>query len=135
MIVRALTLALFLAPLPAFAQSVDDLVGRWGVASYWKAEDKAKAPGWAWQACGQPSVIGKSDSGNLTMFVADGERREVKLKGKTLTPADSKLPEGPANRHVRTITAFEPGKSFELTWKDNGFAGRYGTVVYVRCGG
>lgn len=119
--------------LPASAQTVDDLAGRWGVASYWTPADKAKAPGWARQSCGQPYVIQKNASGNLTMFVADGERREVVLKGKKLTPVDKKLPEGPARRHVRTITAFAPG-SFELTWEDKGFAGRYGTVVYVKCG-
>ncbi len=135
MIVRFLSAAFVLAPLPAAAQSVDDLVGRWGVASYWAAGDKDKAPGWARQACGQPYVIEKSASGHLLMFVADGQRREVALKGKKLTPAEKTLPEGPASRHVRTITAFAPGRSFELTWKDKGFAGRYGTVVYVRCGG
>lgn len=124
---------LLLAPLPAFAQSADDLVGRWGVASYWKAEDKAKAPGWAKQSCGQPYVIEKNAGGNLLMFVADGQRREVALKGKTLTPVEPSLPEGPASKHVRTVTAFAPG-ALELTWKDPGFAARYGTVVYVKCG-
>ncbi len=124
---------LLLTPLPAFAQSVDDLAGRWGVASYWKADEKAKAPGWAKAACGNPYVIEKNAAGNLMMFVADGQRREVALKGKVLTPVDRTLPEGPAKRHARTITAFAPG-AFELTWKDAGFAGRYGTVVYVKCG-
>lgn len=134
MIARLALAAAFLAPLPALAQSADDLAGRWGVASYWKAEDKAKAPGWAKQSCGQPYVIAKNPAGNLMMYVADGERREVALKGKTLTPVEKSLPEGPATRHARTITAFAPG-SFELTWNDSAFAGRYGTVVYVRCGG
>jgi hypothetical protein len=132
--VHLAALALVLAPLPAVAQSVEGLVGRWGVASYWTPADKAKARGWAKQSCGQPYVIEKSASGNLMMFVADGQKREVALKGKKLTPVDKKLPEGPARRHVRTITALAPG-SFELTWEDKGFAGRYGTVVYVKCGG
>ena len=134
MIARLLPFALVFAALPAFAQTADDFVGRWGVASYWNKEDKAKAPGWAKQSCGQPYIIEKNEAGNLMMFVADGERREVKLKGKKLTPAESKLPEGSAKMHVRTITAFEPG-SFELTWDNGAFAGRYGTVVYVKCGG
>lgn len=133
-VARLLAAALVLAPLPALAQSVDELVGRWGVASYWTPADKAKAPGWARQSCGQPYVIEKSAAGNLLMFVADGQKREVALKGKKLTPVEKKLPEGPAKRHVRTITAFAPS-SFELTWEDKGFAGRYGTVVYVKCGG
>lgn len=131
---RLLAAALILAPLPALAQSVDELVGRWGVASYWTPADKTKAPSWARQSCRQPYVIEKSAAGNLMMFVADGQKREVMLKGKTLTPVEKKLPEGPAKRHVRTITAFAPG-SFELTWADAGFARRYGTVVYVKCGG
>ena len=123
---------LLLTPLPAFAQSTDDLAGRWGVASYWKADDKAKAPGWAKAACGSPYVIEKNGAGNLLMFVADGQRREVALKGKLLTPVEKSLPEGSAGKHARMLTAFAPG-SFELTWKDAGFAARYGTVVYVRC--
>jgi hypothetical protein len=125
---------MLLPAVPALAQSVDDLTGRWGVASYWKAEDKAKAPGWARQGCGHPYVIQKSPGGNLMMYVADEQLREVKLKGNVLTPVDGKLPEGPAKLHERTITAFAPG-SFELTWSAPKFAGRYGTVVYVKCGG
>jgi hypothetical protein len=135
MIARLLPFALIFAAVPASAQSVDDLVGRWGVASYWKKEDKASAPGWARQSCGQPYIIEKNEAGNLMMFVADGKRREVKLKGKKLTPTEKSLPEGPGKMHARTITAFEPGKSFELTWDNGRFAGRYGTVVYVKCGG
>ena len=135
MIARLLPLALLFAAVPASAQTVDDLVGRWGVASYWNKEDAAKAPGWARQSCGHPYVIEKNEAGNLMMFVADGEKREVALKGKKLTPTEKKLPEGPAKMHVRTITAFEPGKSFELTWENKGLVGRYGTVVYVKCGG
>jgi hypothetical protein len=135
MIARLLPLALVFLAVPASAQSVDDLVGRWGVASYWKKEDKASAPGWARQSCGQPYIIEKNETGNLMMFVADGKRREVNLKGKKLTPTEKALPEGPGKMHARTITAFEPGKSFELTWDNGRFAGRYGTVVYVKCGG
>jgi hypothetical protein len=134
MFARALPFALVFLASPAFAQTVDDLAGRWGVASYWKAEDKAKAPGWAKQTCGQPYVIAKNEAGNLMMYVADEKLREVALKGKTLTPVDKVLPAGNAKRHQRTVTAFAPG-SFELTWADAGFAGRYGTVVYVKCGG
>lgn len=135
MIARLLPLALVFLAVPASAQTVDDLAGRWGVASYWKTEDKAQAPGWARQSCGNPYVIEKNAAGNLTMFIADGERREVLLKGKKLIPAEKKLPEGPGRQHTRTITAFEPGKSFELTWDNRKFAGRYGTMVYVKCGG
>ena len=135
MIARLLPFALIFAAVPASAQTVDDLVGRWGVASYWNKADAAKAPGWARQSCGQPYVIEKSGGGNLMMFVADGQKREVALKGKKLTPVEKVLPEGPARMHVRTITAFEAGKSFELTWQHGGFAGRYGTVLYVKCGG
>jgi hypothetical protein len=127
-----LAFLLLLPAVPALAQSVDDLVGRWGVASYWKAEDKAEAPGWARQGCGQPYVIEKNAAGNLMMYVADGELREVRLRGKTLTPTDRL--EGGAKKYEREITEFGP-KSFELTWTNGGLAGRYGTVVYVRCGG
>jgi hypothetical protein len=132
--IARLLFALVLLPAPALAQSVDDLAGKWGVASYWKPEEKAKAPGWAKQTCGSPYIIAKNGAGNLTMYVADGQVREVKLKGKKLTPVETSLPEGPAKMHERTITAFAPG-GFELTWTSPLFAGRYGTVVYVKCGG
>jgi hypothetical protein len=137
--VRALPFALVLLagifPIRlAVAQTVDDLVGRWGVTSYWKPEDKAKAPGWAKESCGHPYTIAKNAAGNLMMYVADGKLREVKLKGKTLTPVEKMLPEGNAKMHERKITAFAPG-SFEATWTNPRFAGRYGTVLYVKCGG
>jgi hypothetical protein len=135
MIARLLPFALVFVAIPACALTVDDLVGRWGVASYWAKSDKVNAPGWARQACGNPYVIEKNAAGNLMMFVADGQKREVVLKGKKLTPVEKSLPEGPGKMHVRTITAFEPGKSFELTWAHSTFAGRYGTVMYVNCGG
>jgi len=132
MIARLLFTALLLAPVPALAQSVDDLAGRWGVASFWKPEDRAKAPGWARQTCGSPYTIVKNPAGNLMMYVADEKLREIQVKGKKLTPLD-KLDGGP-KKYERTITAFAPG-SFELTWTDTGLAARYGTVVYVKCGG
>lgn len=127
-----LAFLLLLPAVPALAQSVDDFTGRWGVASYWKPEDKAKAPAWAREGCGHPYAIEKNADGNLMMYVADEQLREIRLKGKTLTPTD-KL-EGGAKKYEREITEFAPGR-FELTWTNRGLAGRYGTVVYVKCGG
>jgi hypothetical protein len=133
MLPRVLPFALTLLAGPAFAQTADDLVGRWGVASYWNAADKAKAPGWAKAACSSPYTITKNAAGNLMMYVADGKLREVTLKGRTLTPVEKVLPEGGAKMHERKITSFAPG-TFETVWSNTGFAQRYGTVVYMKCG-
>ena len=116
----------------ASAQTVDDLVGKWGLASYWKPEDAAKARGWAKGACGSPYTIAKSPAGNLVLHIADDPvPKEVKLSGKTLLPVDKV--EGGPKRHERKITGFD-ATSFELTWSNPGVGSRYGVNVYVRCG-
>ncbi len=118
----------------ASAQTVDDLVGKWGLASYWKPEDAVKAPGWAKATCGSPYTITKSPAGNLMIHIADDPaQKEVKLSGKKLVPVDTKLAGGVA-KHERTITKFDAGISFELTWSNPGVGSRYGINVYVKCG-
>lgn len=121
---------------PVFAQSADDFVGRWGLASYWEDKHAQPAQGWARAACSAPYVITKSPSGNLLMHIAD----DNELKEIVVTSSFGKVQLVPARgvtsnteRHTRTVIARTPN-SFTLEWNDRGVGSRYGRNVYVRCG-
>ena len=118
---------------PAFPPQ--DLVGRWGLAAYHKEEDRARTEAAASGQCKQPYVISLGPSGGVMMHLADeATPTELRLKGapggKTfIGPADSE-PGGPQDREVLTFN----GRILILRWMDSEVQGRYGTMVYVRCG-
>jgi hypothetical protein len=121
------------AAIPATI-SADELVGRWGLASYHKPEDRARTEQAARNQCRQPYVISKGPTGGVMMHLADApEPTELRLKG---APGGRNYigPDGPAgDKQDREIVAFE-GRVMLLRWVDPEVAGRYGTMVYVRCG-
>jgi hypothetical protein len=131
------------APAPAAAAPVvapaafspDALVGRWGLASYQKEADRARTQKEARAQCNKPYVIARGPNGGVMMHLADQKQpQELVLKGgpggKTfLGPAG--VPGGPDDREV---SAVDPS-SFTVNWVDPENAGRYGTMVYERCGG
>jgi len=119
---------------PAFPPQ--DLVGRWGLAAYHKEEDRARTEAAASGQCKQPYVITLAPSGGVMMHLADeATPTELRLRGgpsgKTyIGPADGE-PGGPQDREV---VQFD-GRILILRWMDSEVQGRYGTMVYVRCGG
>lgn len=118
---------------PAFPPQ--DIVGRWGLAAYHKEEDRARTEAAASGQCKQPYVITLGPTGGVIMHLADqATPTELRLKGapggKTyIGPAE----DPPASAQDREVVAFD-GRILILRWMDSEVQGRYGTMVYVRCG-
>jgi hypothetical protein len=112
-----------------------DIVGRWGLAAYHKEEDRARTEAAAREACKQPYVIILGPSGGVMMHLADqATPTELRLKGapggKTyIGPAE----DPPGSAQDREVVLFD-GRILILRWMDSEVQGRYGTMVYVRCG-
>jgi hypothetical protein len=117
---------------PAFPPQ--DIVGRWGLAAYHKEEDRARTEAAARGQCKQPYVITSGPSGGVMMHMADqATPTELRLRGvggKTyIGPAEG----DPAGAQDREVVSFD-GRELILRWMDSEVQGRYGTMVYVRCG-
>jgi len=118
---------------PAFPPQ--DIVGRWGLAAYHKEEDRARTEAAATAQCKQPYVITLGPNGGVMMHLADqATPTELRLKGapggKTfIGPAE----DPPGGAQDREVVSFN-GRILILRWMDSEVQGRYGTMVYVRCG-
>ncbi len=118
---------------PAFPPQ--DIVGRWGLAAYHKVEDRPRTEAAAADQCKQPYIITLGTSGGVMMHLADqATPTELRLKGapggKTfIGPAD----DPPGGQQDREVVSFD-GRVLALRWVDSEVQGRYGTMVYVRCG-
>jgi hypothetical protein len=118
---------------PAFPPQ--DIVGRWGLAAYHKDEDRARTEAAAVNQCRQPYVITLGPTGGVMMHLADqATPTELRLKGAPgnrtfIGPAD----DAPGGQQDREVVGFD-GRVLALRWIDSEVQGRYGTMVYVRCG-
>ena len=117
---------------PAFPPQ--DIVGRWGLAAYHKDEDRTRTEVAAAGQCKQPYIISLGSSGGVMMHLADQAKpEELRLKG---APGNKTYigPEGePGGIQDRLVVGFD-GRVLSLRWMDPEVQGRYGTMVYVRCG-
>jgi hypothetical protein len=110
-------------------------VGRWGLAAYHKPEDRPRTETAARAQCRQPYTITRGPTGGVIMHLADqSQPTELSLKGgpgglNYVGPPDE--PGGSARD--REIVSFD-GRVMVLRWVDQEVAGRYGVMVYVRCG-
>jgi hypothetical protein len=118
--------------MPATIRS-DEIVGRWGLASYQNPNDRARTEAAARAQCKQPYVIGAGTSGGVIMHLADqATPQELFLKG---SPSGKNYigPHGPAGGEVdREIVSFD-GRVLITRFTDKDAATRYGNMVYVRC--
>jgi len=110
-----------------------DLVGRWGFASYHREEDRARTETAARGQCKNPYVIGRGPTGGIMMHAADQPKQEEMLVkgapgGKTFIGPDP----SPGVQSDREIVTFD-GQVLVLRWLDPEVQGRYGNSVYVRC--
>ncbi len=119
-------------PAPGIAPEA--LVGRWGLAAYHRDADRARTIAAARGQCGHPYVIGRGPTGGVMMHIADAPQpTELRTKGG---PDGRRYigPEGPVGEPGdREILSFDGGV-LTVRWLDPEIAGRYGTMVYVRCG-
>ncbi len=118
------------APIPAVAQSTQDLVGRWGVAAYWRAEDAAKVQAAARSACSNPYNITRGPNGGVMMFESfEGRPREMQVSGGRILPVG-----GGGERLAKDITSWN-GSMLVFNYIDEEAKRKYGNMVFVRCGG
>ncbi len=124
------------APIPEMPASIraDELVGKWGLASYQNPNDRARTEAAAKAQCKQPYVIGAGASGGVIMHLADqATPQELRLKG---SPSGKNYigPAGPPGGDLdREIVSFD-GRVLITRFIDKDAATRYGNMVYVRCG-
>jgi hypothetical protein len=118
---------------PAFPPR--DIVGRWGLAAYHKEEDRARTEAAAADQCKQPYIITLGPSGGVMMHLADqATPTELKLKGAPGNKTYIGLGDTPpGDIQDREVVTFD-GRVLVLRWVDSEVQGRYGTMVYVRCG-
>ena len=111
----------------------DEIVGRWGLASFQNPADRARTEAAAKAQCKQPYVIGAGSSGGVIMHLADqATPQELRLKG---SPSGKNYigPPGPAGgEQDREIVSFD-GRVLITRFTDKDAATRYGNMVYVRC--
>jgi hypothetical protein len=127
------------APTPEVAPEIpasirsNEVVGRWGYASFPRPEDRVRTEAAAKGQCGHPVVIGQGPSGGVMMYPADqSQLQEFWLKG---SPNGKNYigPHGESGAmEDREIVSFD-GRVMVLRFVDPEVAGRYGTGVYVRC--
>jgi hypothetical protein len=118
--------------MPATIRS-DEIVGRWGLASFQNPNDRARTEAAARGQCKQPYVIGAGQNGGVVMHLADqATPQELRLKG---SPGGKNYigPAGPAGgEQDREIVSFD-GRVLITRFIDKDAAVRYGNMVYVRC--
>ncbi len=118
---------------PAMAQTADQLVGRWGLAAYFRDADAAKVASAARGFCNAPYVIARGPNGGVMLNRPDepGKSEHV-LKtswGKTYIGPEGEAG-GPKDRE---FVSFGPDQ-FVLRWIDPTVGNRYGVMVFARCG-
>ena len=111
----------------------DEIVGRWGLASFQNPNDRARTEKMARDQCKQPYVIGAGQSGGVVMHLADqATPQELRLKG---SPSGKNYigPAGPTpGEQDREIVSFD-GRVLVTRFIEKDAAVRYGNMVYVRC--
>jgi hypothetical protein len=121
------------APEMPASIKADEIVGRWGLASFQDPKDRARTENAAKGQCKQPYVIGAGTHGGVVMHLADqATPQELDLKG---SPSGKNYigPAGPAGgEQDREIISFD-GRVMVTRFIDKDAATRYGNMVYVRC--
>jgi hypothetical protein len=112
----------------------EELVGKWGLASYQNPADRARTEGQAKAQCKQPYVIGAGTSGGVVMHLADqATPQELRVKGSQ-GGKNYIGPSGPpGGEQDREIISFD-GRVLITRFVEQDAATRYGNMVYVRCG-
>jgi hypothetical protein len=123
------------APPPMIPASIrpDEIVGRWGLASYHREQDRPRTEAAARGQCAQAYVISRSPNGVMMLGHDNPQPQEMLLKGGP----EGKNFVGPGTQagvgDDREIVSFD-GRVMILRWIDPEVAGRYGNMILVRCG-
>jgi hypothetical protein len=116
------------------AVSADQLVGKWGLASYHRDSDRERTLKEAKAQCNKPYVIAKGPNGGVMMYLADQpQKSELVLKADKDGVTYLGPPGAAGTADDREISNIDDN-SFTTIWVDPDNAARYGTMVYERCG-
>jgi hypothetical protein len=116
------------------AVSPDQLVGKWGLASYHRDSDRDRTIKEAKAQCNKPYVISKGPNGGVMMYLADQpQKSELVLKASPDGATYLGPPGAAGTADDRQVLDVDPN-SFTTIWVDPDNAARYGTMVYERCG-
>jgi hypothetical protein len=111
----------------------EQLVGRWGVASYRDEKDRPRVVAQARSQCRLPYNIALGPTDGVMMHLADDSKiYELRLKGgsdgKTYLGTESP----PGDSQDREVIALDQ-REMVLRFVDPDANSRYGTFIYVRC--
>jgi hypothetical protein len=121
-------------PLPPPSLRGEDIVGRWGLASYHRDQDRARTEAAARGQCNQAYIINRSPSGGVMMLGHDNPAvQDMAIKGSYENKTYIGPGPTPAAGDDREVLSFD-GRVLILQWVDPEIAGRYGNMVLVRCG-
>jgi hypothetical protein len=112
-----------------------DLLGRWGIASFVNAADRAVTERAARTQCRMPYVIRAGKHGGVIMRQADqSSPQELWLKG---SPSGKYYigPRGPSPGEQDREIVWYDGHVMITRFVEKNAAMRYGNMVYVRCEG
>ena len=121
------------APETPATVRADQIVGRWGVASYQDPKDRTRVEAAAKAQCKLPYVITAGASGGVVMHIADeAAPQELRLKG---SPGGKNYigPPGPAGGEKDREVVSVDSRLLITRFVDPDAAKRYGYMVYVRC--
>lgn len=122
------------APAVQPSISPSDIIGRWGIASYHREQDRARTETAARNQCRQPYVISGGSAGGVMMLGHDSPNIvehliKASAEGKTYLGPGAE----PGGADDREVVSFD-GRVLVLKWVDPEVASRYGIMVLVRCG-
>ncbi len=120
-------------PPPRPSVAAEDIVGRWGIASFHKPEDQARTEAAARGQCNQPYVINRSSEGVAMLGHDSPQVQDMVIKASTEGRTYIGPGPEPGGADDREVASFD-GRVLILKWVDPEVAGRYGTMVLVRCG-
>jgi hypothetical protein len=121
------------APRPSIFSA--DIVGRWGIASYHRDTDRQRTEAAAAGQCRQPYIISSSGAGGGVMMLNHDSPNIIEHQIKASVDGKTYIGPGsqPGAQDDREVLSFD-GRVLILRWVDQEVAGRYGTMVLVRCG-
>lgn len=113
--------------------AAEDIVGRWGIAAFHRPEDQPRTEAAARGQCSQPYAINRGSEGVAMLGHDNPQMLDMMIKAS----ADGRTYIGPGpepgGADDREVASFD-GRVLVLKWVDPEVAGRYGTMVLVRCG-
>ena len=120
------------APVGRPSLAAEDIVGRWGIASFHKPEDQPRTEAAARGQCSQPYIINRSSDGVAMLGHDNPQVQDMVIKASADGHTFIGPGPDPGGADDREVVSFD-GRVMVLRYVDPEVAGRYGTGVYVRC--